>query len=349
VEPLSLSLPTVPPTLPGFGPELHRAFVAALKENGVAVQTVGNDSDAALTARFADLPAQRYRLTLSYRGKTAQAVGDLEHVDDLVYAVVAELRPKLLTDTARPAPEAQPSVLKGSGSGGHSGKNETTGKLVSPGRPADKPKPDGTETSKPSPQTKAGGQAAKPTETAAKPTETAAKPTETRPPFASPPPPIPEEGPKPVPPPTIPVERKPRVAVGVMGEPLSSLPPGFYGLGPSGQQALLMYVQQRLRLPASAVRLYGLVGGFEALEQSLRVSARHTLMARLDSISVVGGHIQGRVHVVLLHDGKLLVDRSVALPPTPVGPTEPSMGAFQRAVFAALDVLSPELQRRLSL
>ena len=132
-----------------------------------------------------------------------------------------------------------------------------------------------------------------------------------------------------------------------MGEPQGTLPPGYYGLGLAGQQALLSFLQQRLQVPAVATRLYSLVGGFEALEQSLRVSARHTLMARLDALTVNAGMINGRIHLVLLQDGKLLYDRSVALPPTVVTSGETPATAFGRAVSAAVESLSSDLSTRL--
>ena len=109
----------------------------------------------------------------------------------------------------------------------------------------------------------------------------------------------------------------------------------------------MSFLQQRLAVPVVATRLYSLVGGFEALEQSLRVSAHHTLMARLDALAVTGGVLSGRIHLVLLQDGKLLYDRSVALPPMVTSATDTPSVLFGRAMTAALETLSGELSSRL--
>ncbi|HRI53856.1 MAG TPA: hypothetical protein PLW65_27140, partial [Pseudomonadota bacterium] len=170
--------------------------------------------------------------------------------------------------------------------------------------------------------------------------------------------------------------RRPRVAVHLVGEPLGRVPPGFYGLGAVGQQTLMSYLQQRWRVPAVGSRLVGLTGGLAALDHSLRVGARHTLMARLDSLVLsasptagggpgspggpvgggnpglagpagIGGTLSGRLHVVLLLDGKLLLDRSITMPPTLVLSSETPAQAYSRILFAALDQVAGELYARL--
>ena len=107
--PLLVAQVSAPATLPGMGKELQRAVLSALKEASVAAQAAKTDADPALAARLEELGAGRFRLSLSYRGASTQSVGDLEHLDDLVYAVVAELRPKLTAEPT-PIPPAVPVV-----------------------------------------------------------------------------------------------------------------------------------------------------------------------------------------------------------------------------------------------
>ena len=328
--PLLVAQVSAPATLPGMGKELQRAVLSALKEASVAAQAAKTDADPALSARLEELGAGRFRLSLSYRGASTQSVGDLEHLDDLVYAVVAELRPKLAPEPT-PIPPAVPVVSSLVKREPSPVKRDATAKVAT--TPVTTP-----------PVT---------------PPPTTTKPT-TTPPTTTPPPTLPLTTlppPTPVPSTTVSTgnesehkpRQRPRVAVGVMGEPLASLPPGYYGLGVVGQQAMMSFLAQRLQVPVVATRLYSLVGGFEALEQSLRASARHTLMARLDSLTISSGVLTGRVHLVLLQDGKLLYDRSVALPPTVPGTAEPTSATFGRAVSAALELLTSELSGRLAL
>jgi hypothetical protein len=131
----------------------------------------------------------------------------------------------------------------------------------------------------------------------------------------------------------------------------------------------MSYLQQRWHIPAVGSRLVGLTGGLAAFDQSLRLGARHTLMARLDSlvlsasptagtgpgpvlggnagIAGIGGTLSGRLHVVLLLDGKLLLDRSIPMPPTLVLSSETPAQAYSRILFAALDSVAGELYARL--
>ncbi len=347
-----------PPTLPGLGKELQRALLGALKEANLNAQPGKSDSDGGISARLEELGTGRFRLTLSHRSGSSQSVGDLEHLDDLVYAVVAELRPKLHSEllpsdpsqipslgasklAALPSPQVvskqSPTIQTaqfGLGSKeiklatallGSSAKSKREPQRTESVVPAQLPPPTPVAMSNsataPTPPVTSN---LPPASTTTNPTTSAAAQTD------------PEQKPR----------ARPRIAVGVMGEP-GSLPPGYFGLGLTGQQALLAFLQQRLQVPAVATRLYSLVGGFEALEQSLRVSARHTLMARLDSLSVTSGIMSGRIHLVLLHDGKLHYDRSVALPPTAVSAAEPPATAFGRAVTSAVESLSNDLLTRL--
>ena len=110
---------------------------------------------------------------------------------------------------------------------------------------------------------------------------------------------------------------------------------------------MMSFLQQRLAVPVTATRLYSLVGGYEALEQSLRAGAHHTLMARLDALTVQNGVLSGRIHFVLLQDGKLLYDRSVPLLPTVSSASESPSALFSRALLATLDTLLAELSSRL--
>ncbi len=358
---------SAPGTLPGLGKELQRALVAALKEANLDAQAGKTDADGNVSARLEELGSGRCRLTLSYRSANSQSVGDLEHLDDLVYAVVAELRPKLLSELSPPATPSPPgpsrlaslqvpsppvdskpaTILPTGASAGSKELKLTSALLTSPAKSklpvreaalvvpdSGRRQPPAAETSLPATLPPPSTVSSSPAATSSSPTGTATSPT---PSTSSPSNSETEQKPR----------SRPRVAVGVMGEPQGSLPPGYYGLGLAGQQALLGFLQHRLQVPAVATRLYSLVGGFEALEQSLRVSARHTLMARLDALSVHGGMLSGRVHLVLLQDGKLLYDRSVALPPTMVGSAEQPATAFARAVTAAVESLSSDLSTRL--
>jgi hypothetical protein len=88
---------TAPLSLPGIGKELQRAMLVALKEANISAQPGKADGEGSLGAKLEEVGSGRLRLSLSYRGASSHAVGDLEHLDDLVYAVVAELRPKLLS------------------------------------------------------------------------------------------------------------------------------------------------------------------------------------------------------------------------------------------------------------
>lgn len=314
VQTQTLSVPIVPSGLSGMGQELRRALLAALRESGIAARSASSDSEATLAAHLEELSAQRFRLTLSHRGKSAQAVGDLEHLDDLVYAVVSELCPRLAVGATSGGPG--PIATKRPA--------ETVGK---PGSPPTTPTKAAASTAKTTETpTKAAASPVKTTETPTKPPDLPTRP------FAVAPTPEPER------------KLRPRVAVGIMGEPLGPLPPGFYGLGLSGQQAVLTFLQQRLQVPTVAIRVYGLVGGMEALDQSVRVGARHTVMTRLDAFAAVAGRLQGRIHLVLLRDGKLMYDRSVSLPPLAAHPSETPSQWFARAVLAALETIAPDLQ-----
>ena len=135
------------------------------------------------------------------------------------------------------------------------------------------------------------------------------------------------------------------------------MPPGFYGMSAVGQQTVISYLSNRLRIPAVPGRMVGLVGGLEALGQSLRQGARHTFMLRVDSLTVGQAHgtpfglggatLNGRIHIVLLFDGRPLLDRSFALPPTSFPTGEQPASVYSRAIAAALDAVSPELLARL--
>jgi hypothetical protein len=159
--------------------------------------------------------------------------------------------------------------------------------------------------------------------------------------------------------------RRPRIAVHVIGDPVARIPAGYSGLGTVGQQSLIGYLQQRLRLPAVASRMIGLTGGLVALDQSLRVGARHTLMVRLDSLvlapsptspmaggmgnsAYAGGTLSGRIHIVLLHDGKLMFDRSVPLPPTLALASENPAQVYSRSLVTAFDSVAGELAGRIA-
>ena len=351
---------TAPLSLPGIGKELQRAMLVALKEANISAQPGKADGEGSLGAKLEEVGSGRLRLSLSYRGASSHAVGDLEHLDDLVYAVVAELRPKLLslaqpqTPAAGTGPTGSVSATHSqsasklaalSGVGGASLTSTTnvsvSGALrVSASTGAGSRRGDLALLVPESPKREHGLVKREPPS----PAGTAALPP---PPSLPPPPAVGVTTPNPAKDAEQKPRQRPRVAIGLMGEPATALPPGYFGLGIVGQQAMMSFLQQRLAVPVVATRLYSLVGGFEALEQSLRVSAHHTLMARLDALAVTGGVLSGRIHLVLLQDGKLLYDRSVALPPMVTSATDTPSVLFGRAMTAALETLSGELSSRL--
>ena len=358
--PLWVAPVTAPATLPGIGKEMQRALLVALKEANVPAQPGKTDSEGSLGAKLEEIGSGRLRLSLSYRGSSSHAVGALEHLDDLVYAVVAELRSKLLSSAEPQVPAAgtgptgsasatrSPSGSKLAALSGVGGSSLTSTTNVSL-----------TGALRVSSSSVAGprrGDLALVVPESLKREQGALKRDPPSPAGAVGLPPTPSLPPPPAvgvttPNPAKDAEQKPRprprVAIGLMGEPATALPPGYFGLGVVGQQAMMSFLQQRLAVPVVATRLYSLVGGFEALEQSLRVSAHHTLMARLDALAVTGGVLSGRIHLVLLQDGKLLYDRSVALPPTVTSVADSPSVVFGRSLTAALESLSGELSSRL--
>jgi hypothetical protein len=273
-------------------------------------------------------------------------MGDLEHLDDLVYSVVAELRPRLLSSIdpsslqpRSPSPSSlasgSPVQVKLASLSGVSKRSELT--LLGAG-----PKLDAKPSSRPEAKVEAKPDAKPEPKLDAKPGSTPTPAVSTLPP----PPTVTNPTPSPAPADMAPKQR-PRVAVGLLGEPMVALPAGYYGLSAIGQQSMMSFLQQRLAVPVTATRLYSLVGGYEALEQSLRAGAHHTLMARLDALGVANGVLSGRIHFVLLQDGKLLFDRSVPLIPTVSSASESPSSLFARALSATLDTLLPELSSRL--
>lgn len=352
--PLLLAPVSAPASLPGIGKELQRAMVQALHEANVSAQPATSDSESTLSAKLEEVGAGRLKLSLTHRSGAravrADAMGDLEHLDDLVYSVVAELRPRLLSSSdPSPVPQrsltspqlagAAPVAVKLASLSGVSRRSELA--LLGP-KPEAKPEAKGE--AKLSAKSEAKGEAKGEAKPEAKGD---AKPGSSPSPVGStlPPPPT-VTGPMPAPVEALPKQR-PRVAVGLLGEPVAGMPTGYYGLGSIGQHALMSFLQQRLQVPVTATRLYSLVGGYEALEQSLRAGAHHTLMARLDALSVQNGVLSGRIHLVLLQDGKLLYDRSVQLIPTVSTAGEVPSSLFSRALSATLDTLLADLSTRL--
>jgi hypothetical protein len=452
---------TAPAAMPALGAELARALHAALREANVPARLGKGEEGSALSGRLEEISQTQVRLYASYHGHTVQSVGDLEHLDDLVYAVFTQLRPWLQAAAdpagsgAAPAAAGPGEALAAAGpaapgsadaaaspgpgpgavaaeasagaatavrdtptgrgagnrepgraSGGHRTAEAhplAGGKKSSPiitasvssdssspsaktsgkdgGKDGSRDRDDGTGGTKVKDDARAApdtlASLARPAESTGTPLGTgpgaeAASPTGSG--YPSPPKTLPPPLPRP------PVAsgspygpytadpRRPHVAVHVIGEPLGRVPPGFYGLGPVGQQTLISYLQQRWRIPAVGSRLIGLTGGLAALDQSLRLGARHTLMARLDSLVLsasptaspglapgplvggsagIGGTLSGRLHLVLLLDGKLLLDRSVTMPPTLVLSSETPAQAYSRILYAALDSVAGELYARL--
>lgn len=366
----------VPASLPELGVELARAMHAALREANIPAQLGKGEVEHTVSGRLEEISSTRVRLHASFRGVTVQSVGDLEHLDDLVYAVFTQLRPRLLTvnDSGGGAPGGSEKALR----------QGLTGAAVVVGGPAVKelgPKngPDAARfDARPSDSAAAVGTKTKPPQSLpAKPDVAVSKSlvkvaeknpdkrTEAALLHAS-------AGPatsKSATGPAVPIEPatppRPRLAVHVVGEPLVQVPTGFSGLGAAGQQSIVAHLQRRWDIAAVASRAVGLTNGLEALGQAMRVGAHHSLMVRLDALSVRpasaaavaaapvaigaasygGGYyvLTGRIHVVLLLDGKLLFDKSFALPATALSSTEAPSTAYSRALTVAIDYVATDL------
>jgi hypothetical protein len=65
----------------------------------------------------------------------------------------------------------------------------------------------------------------------------------------------------------------------------------------------------------------------------------------IGAASYGGGYyvLTGRIHVVLLLDGKLLFDKSFALPATALSSTEAPSTAYSRALTVAIDYVATDL------
>lgn len=369
-----------PPTFPGLGPELARSLRGVLSESGVDARTATGDGSAGsrgdaehtLTGRIEDLGSGRLRLSLSWRGHSVAAVGDVEHLDDMAYAACEQLRPRLALESA--APDSPPSserpvepvvgpknTVVAVVSKDTKDSKDTKSAVPSPApaaearkRPAVRPASTVVTPASvavvPAVATPSGKDKPKEPEAPARPVTPATPPPQTNPPLpASPSAPAPIE---PAQPPPQPATLRPRIAVHLVGEPMTGLPPAFYGAGAIAQQTTMAYLQNRLRYPAVGSRLTGLVGGLDALSQSLRLGARYTLMARFDTLVDGFGSfgtrtVSGRLHIVLLLDGRPLLDRSLSIPPSAYYPTEPATQVIARIVTAALDAISGELAARL--
>lgn len=383
-SPIYVGLIAAPSAFPGLGNEMARTVRSVLNEAGLdarlltvggAVASVRGETDSAMTGRIEEAGVGRLRLILQWRGHSAQALGDIEHLDDLAYAALETLRPRIVADAGSSGPAAGaaaqnvvqppgPMVASASpeGTGPAAGASPTkaqTGSAAAEARKRPTARPGVVPASVSSPATPVAPAVAV---AVATPGKDKTKPPETRqparldPPAVTPPatnpPPSPTSDPPPSPVVTERIIPRPRIAVHVVGEPLSSLPPAFLGAGTAAQQTILAYLQNRLRYPAVGSRLTGLVGGLDALTQSLRLGARHTLMARFDTLVDGFGPfgartISGRLHIVLLLDGRPLLDRSLSIPPSTYYPTEPAAQVIARIVTAALDAISGELLARL--
>lgn len=367
-----------PSSLPGLGDEMARTLRQVLSDAGLDVRlaTLGGsgargDGESQLSGRIDDAGSGRLRLSLQWRGHSAQALGDVEHLDDLAYAALEGLRPRLLAEAGpgkpsdasmltamaasptQPAPSPPPSVASPPASSSPA-KASNGAAIDVRKRPASRPAVVPASSQIPAAAVTPAVVVAANSKDKTKPPETSPPPRPEPPPASPPPspPPVPAHSEPPTPATPDRVLARPRVAVHLVGEPFSALPPAFLGAGAAAQQTMLAYLQNRLRCPAVGSRLTGLVGGLEALTQSLRLGARHTLMARFDTLVDGFGPfgartISGRLHIVLLLDGRPLLDRSLSIPPSTYYPTEPSTQVIARIVTAALDAISGELAARL--
>ena len=366
----------VPASLPELGVELARAMHAALREANIPAQLGKGEVEHTVSGRLEEISSTRVRLHASFHGATVQSVGDLEHLDDLVYAVFTQLRPRLLTvnDTGGGALGGSEKALRHGLTGaavvvaGPSVKDIDSKNSLDAGRPdartgdsagslEGKTKPPLFLPAKPdlavSKSSIKGAEKNPDKRTEAALSHVSAGPATTKS-ATGPAAPI-----EPAAPP------RPRLAVHVVGEPLVQVPTGFSGLGSTGQQSIVAHLQKRWDIAAVASRAVGLTNGLEALGQAMRVGAHHSLMVRLDALSVrpastaamaaapvaMGAAsygsayyvLTGRIHVVLLLDGKLLFDKSFALPVTALSSTEAPSTAYSRALTAAIDYVATDL------
>ena len=84
-----------PASMPALGEELARALYAALRDAHIPARLGKGDEGSAIVGRLEELSQAQVRLHASYHGHSVQSVGDLEHLDDLVFAVFTQLRPRL--------------------------------------------------------------------------------------------------------------------------------------------------------------------------------------------------------------------------------------------------------------
>lgn len=366
-----------PSSLPALGDELAQALVGVLKEAGIPAAIGKGDEPGALSGRVYEVGEDRIRLSVTGRGGNVQATADLEHLDDAVYAVFEQLQPRLAqkppesearagkTATSPPKPTRPPETADRRKPATPVPTTPTTVTVAPPSTPSTStPKEPLVTTPVPAPVSEPPRPlvVSKPPDlgtapllaTPTTPTSTPSTPSTTLPPPATLPPPTTTLPPAPTPElrRPDPVGLRPRLAVTIVGEPRSMVPLAFRGLGTVGQQALLQHLQQRLRIPAVPIRAVGLVGGIEAISYSRWAGARHTLMVRLDTLAegyygTAMRTLSGRVHFVLLLDGRPLLDRPMPLPSVAYYPTEAPALVLARALVGALDSLGPDLQARL--
>lgn len=366
----------VPASLPELGAELARAMHAALREANIPAQLGKGEVEHTISGRLEEISSTRVRLHASFRGVTVQSVGDLEHLDDLVYAVFTQLRPRLLTvnDSGGGAPGGSEKAVRQGLTGAAVVVGGPSVKELGPKNGPDAARLDGRT----SDAAAAVGTKTKPTQALpARPdlavSKSSVKGAEKNPDkrtdaalsHASAGPATSKSATGPAAPIEPAAPARPRLAVHVVGEPLVQVPTGFGGLGTTGQQSIVAHLQRRWDIAAVASRAVGLTDGLEALGQAMRVGAHHSLMVRLDALSVrpasaaamaaapvamgaasYGGAyyvLTGRIHVVLLLDGKLLFDKSFALPATALSSTEAPSTAYSRALTAAIDYVATDL------
>ncbi len=342
----------VPADLSALGPELAQAAVATLRQATVEARVglaKGADLSWSLNGKLEVLGEDRVRLAATCHGASAEAVGDVERVDELLREVIEKLRPGLASgpttpaEPKKPVKQAQAPVKKDPiPKGLPEAKIKTKPEIKTETKPDTKAdsKPEARPETKTDPKTE--GKSEKPP---------GKDDTGLTPPLASDEPPRPVSPEQPAPEDTI-----PRVAVNVVGEPLVPPTSPLRGTGAPAQQALVGYLKRRLHVVGVPVPSVGLVDGREAAARSTAVRAHFTLMVRFDALNILpsasGGFglltLTGRIHVVLLRDGKLQIDRSFALPSTYFTQADPPGTIASRAVQAAMDSIHGELAAKLS-
>jgi hypothetical protein len=127
-------------------------------------------------------------------------------------------------------------------------------------------------------------------------------------------------------------------------------------MGKPAQQSIAAYLRRRLHVVALPIPSVGLISGQEAVARSAPLRAHFTLMSRFEMLSILpapaGNYgmltLTGRIHVVLLRDGRPEIDRTFPLPATYFTQTDPPANIAGRVALSAMESIYVELAGKLS-